>query len=99
MATDTTRGVPVEVTIPTLLRDSVGGRASVRVAGATLADALGDLRATYPLLKVLIFDELGALRKHVLIFYNGDSIAWLEHLDVPLRPGDRIDVLQAVSGG
>jgi molybdopterin synthase sulfur carrier subunit len=34
-----------------------------------------------------------------LIFYNEESIAWLERLDVPLRPGDRLHVLQAVSGG
>jgi sulfur-carrier protein len=35
----------------------------------------------------------------VLIFYNAESIAWLERLDVPLQPGDRLDLLQAVSGG
>jgi hypothetical protein len=44
-------------------------------------------------------DEQELLRPHVVIFYNDRSIAWLPSLEVTLEPGDRIYVLQAVSGG
>jgi adenylyltransferase/sulfurtransferase len=87
------------VTVPALLRDSVGGKTSFSVAGATLAEALERMLETYPLLRIHLYDEAGQLRPHVLIFYNAESIAWLDRLDIPLRAGDRIDVLQAVSGG
>ena len=39
------------------------------------------------------------LRQHVLLFYNDESTRWLDTLDVPLRPGDRLEIVQAVSGG
>jgi sulfur-carrier protein len=89
----------IEVTIPSLLSDCVGHRTSFTLEAGTLAEALERLKESYPLLRVHLFDETERLRPHVLIFYNEESIAWLERLDVPLRPGDRLHVLQAVSGG
>jgi sulfur-carrier protein len=35
----------------------------------------------------------------VLLFYNDQNIAWLESLDLPLQKGDKLTVMQAVSGG
>lgn len=99
MSTETGRAVEVEVSLPRLLRESVHGRDELSVAGATLREALEALKAEHPHLRVHLFDEQGRTRKHVLIYYNGENVAWLDSLDVPLRPGDRIDVLQAVSGG
>src|SRR6478736_1705633 len=91
--------VSIEVSVPTLLRDCTGGRNPVTVEAATLADALKSLRETYPLLRVHLYDEAERLRPHVMIFYNEESTRWLERLDVPLRPGDRLEIVQAVSGG
>jgi sulfur-carrier protein len=88
----------ITVTVPAL-RDCVGGRTTFAITGAPLDQALRRMRETYPLLRVHLFDEAEQLRPHVLIFYNAESIAWLERLDVALQPGDRLDVLQAVSGG
>jgi len=89
----------VEVTLPSLLRDTVEGRDPLRVEGATLREALAALWEEHPRLRVHLLDEQGRTRKHVLIYYNADNIAWLDSLDTPLRPGDQIHVLQAVSGG
>jgi molybdopterin converting factor small subunit len=91
--------VPIEVTLPTILRDCTGGRNPVTVEAATLAQALTRLREVYPLLRVHLYEETGQLRPHVLIFYNQESTRWLDSLDIPLRPGDRLEILQAVSGG
>jgi len=65
----------------------------------TLEDALQRMREEYPLLRVHLYDEEEKLRPHVLLFYNGESIRWLDRLDLPLRLGDRLEILQAVSGG
>jgi sulfur-carrier protein len=89
----------IEVNVPTLLRDCTGGQNIVTLEAATLDEALRSLRETYPLLRVHLYDEDEQLRPHVLIFFNEESTRWLERLDVPLRPGDRLEILQAVSGG
>jgi adenylyltransferase/sulfurtransferase len=89
----------ITVSVPGLLRDCIGGWPSVTISAATLDEALWRLRKEYPLLRVHMYDEHEQLRQHVLVFFNADNIAWLERLDVPLQPDDRITVLQAVSGG
>lgn len=89
----------IEVNIPTILRHCTGGRSPVTIEAATLAEALQHLCATYTQLRVHLYDEAERLRPHVVIFYNKESIRWLERLDIPLKPGDRLDILQAVSGG
>jgi molybdopterin converting factor small subunit len=89
----------IECAVPTLLSDCTGGRARFTLEADTLEQALARLLDTHPLLRVHLYDELGAVRRHVLICYNDDNIAWLDRLDMPLRTGDRLTVLQLVSGG
>ena len=96
--------IEIEVNVPTILRDCTGGRNPVTIRATTLAEALERLSQTYPLLRVHLYEDAAtersaALRPHVHIFYNGESTRWRERLDVPLRPGDRLEILQAVSGG
>jgi molybdopterin converting factor small subunit len=91
--------VLVEVRVPLILADSVGGRPTFLLEASTIADAIDRMRQAYPLLRVHLFDESGNLRQHVVLFYNGENIRWLDSLDLPLREGDTIQVLQAVSGG
>jgi sulfur-carrier protein len=89
----------IEVSVPTILRDCTGGRNPVTIEAGTLEEALDRLRSAYPLLRIHLYDENMQLRQHVLLFYNDESTRWLDTLDVPLRPGDRLDIVQAVSGG
>lgn len=89
----------VEVVLPSLLRDSAGGEARLTVRGTTLRQALERLFSRFPNLRLHLYEEGGRLRPHVLVFYNGESIAWLDSLDVELREGDQLQVINAVSGG
>ncbi len=94
--------LPVEVTVPSLLKDCTGDRTHFLLeaeAGTTVAGALELLLQRHPLLRLHLYDEQERQRKHVLIYYNQDNIAWLERLDLPLRPGDSLSVVQNVSGG
>lgn len=93
------RSVALQVNLPSLLRDSVGGRDELRATGATLGEALDGLLTENPLLRIHLYDDRGKQRPHVLIYFNGESIRELESLDVPLRNGDQVTVIQAVSGG
>jgi molybdopterin converting factor small subunit len=94
--------LPVEVTVPSLLKDCTDNHTRFLLeaeVGTTVAGALQLLLARHPLLRLHLYDEQERQRKHVLIYYNQDNIAWLEGLDTPLRPGDSLSVVQNVSGG
>jgi molybdopterin synthase sulfur carrier subunit len=63
--------------------------------GGLTEDAIG-----CELLKIHLYTEQGHVREHVLLYYNDDNIAWLSDLDqIWIQPGDKLRVLQAVSGG
>ena len=89
----------IEVRVPTMLRSCTNQQARFTLEATTLADALARLVQEYPLLRRHLYDDMGVQRQHVLLFYNDDNIKWLEQLDVPLKAGDRLSVVQAVSGG
>jgi molybdopterin converting factor small subunit len=65
----------------------------------TLADALTTLGARFPGLAARILDDQGRVRRHVLVFVNEESVSHRAPGDVPLRDGDAVRILPAVSGG
>jgi len=93
------QAIATQVKIPMLLGNATGGAREATVHGATLQECLDDLFVQYPLLRDHLYEAGGGLRKHVLILYNDQNLRWLERLDAPVKPGDTITILQAVSGG
>ena len=91
--------VTIAVSVPSLLKNCTGGRTRFTIEATTLAHALAVLIETYPLLRVHLYDEAERIRTHVQIFYNQESTRWLENMEIALKPGDRLSILQAVSGG
>ncbi len=89
----------IEVSVPSLLSDCTNGRVKFTIEAEKLEEALNQMLETYPLLRKHLYNEEGDLRQHVLIYYNSENIAQMQRLDVTLQSGDRIYVLQAVSGG
>jgi len=89
----------VTIELPTLLHHVVDGRSAIDVQAQTLRGALDALIESEPALRVHLFDESGSIREHVLIFHNDTNSRWMDSLDAPVADGDRITVMQAVSGG
>lgn len=89
----------VEVSVPSMLKECTGGVTLFHLDAETLAEAVHRLVEEYPLLRLHLYDETGAQRPHVLLYYNDENIKWLATLNFPLKHGDRLTVLQAVSGG
>lgn len=89
----------IPVTIPALLQDCVGGRREISVDADRLDRAIEAIRAGYPLLSAHVWDDAGQVRRHVLIFYNDTPLRWIPRKDAQLRAGDRLAIVQAVSGG
>jgi len=69
------------------------------VAAGTLRGALEGAFLAAPALKSYVLDEQGAVRKHVAVFVNARMIASRTDLDVPLAKGDKVMVIQALTGG
>lgn len=69
------------------------------VDAATLRDSLDAAFRAAPALRGYVLDEQGAVRKHVAVFVNGEMIASRSELGRPLAPGDRVMVIQALTGG
>ena len=88
----------VHVELPGLLADILGVQ-RLDVDAKTLRGALEALVARCPALGTHLFDEHGQLREHVLCFHNETNTRWLKGEDVAVREGDRILIMQAVSGG
>lgn len=77
------------------LRRLAGGEAEVALEGATVGALLAELEASRPALRGWILDERGRVRRHIAVFVAGDHAG--ERTAV--SPGDRVDILPAISGG
>lgn len=86
----------VTVALPGLLAGLIGGRRRVPVDADDLAQALAELCARHPELRVHVFADDGRMRPHVLCLHNGETE---RDLDRRLADGDEVTVMQAVSGG
>jgi molybdopterin converting factor small subunit len=85
----------MNVLIPTPLH-SYTGRRDVEASGATLASLVADLERQYPGIRFRMVDEQDRMRPHIRFFVNGEQAF---ELSQPLRPSDRVQIVQALSGG
>lgn len=89
----------VVVHLPSLLDAVTGGVREMGAEGETLSQVWADLLDRSPVLKPHLFQEDGELREHVLCFLNGTNTRWLQGEDPPVRDGDSVLFMQAVTGG
>ncbi len=69
------------------------------VAGTTVLEALEAYFVRHPRVREYVLDEQGALRRHVVIFIDGEQARDRKSLSDPLDGDAEIDVMQALSGG
>ncbi|MCK6460001.1 MAG: MoaD/ThiS family protein [Planctomycetes bacterium] len=89
----------VTIDLPSMLGNVLGGVRRIEAEGDTWTQALDDAFRKLPALRVHVCDETGALRRHVLCFVNDVNTRFGEGPPPRLRDGDRITIMQAVSGG
>ncbi len=85
----------MKVLIPTPLRSYTGTR-EVDASGSTLGAVLADLDRRYPGIRFRMVDEQDRTRPHMRFFVNREAVFDLGH---PLRAGDELAIVQALSGG
>jgi molybdopterin synthase sulfur carrier subunit len=91
--------VPVEVRLPTVLRQHAAGQSSVKANGATVGEVFDDLLRQFPLLAGQVVTEDGSLHKFVNVYRNDDDVRFLGSLATPVEDADVITILPAVAGG
>ena len=91
--------MPVEVRLPTLLRQATGGEAVVAVDGETVGEVLRGLVGAHPGLAGQVLTEDGSLHKYVNVYVNDDDVRYLDKLDTKLGDSDVVSILPAVAGG
>ena len=89
----------VSVRIPTILRTYTGGESEVSAEGATLAEVLDDLEASYSGIRARILDDAGDLRRFVNVYVGNDDVRFLDELETATPDGVQISVIPAVAGG
>ena len=72
---------------------------SAFVEGATVASALEAYFSAHPRVKSYVLDEQGVVRKHVVVFVDGEMLRDRGTLGVEVARGAEIHVMQALSGG
>ncbi len=69
------------------------------VAGGTVREALDNVFAANPRARDYVLDDHGAVRKHMIVYVNGEIVVDRVKLSYPLASGDTVYVMQALSGG
>lgn len=70
-----------------------------QVPPGTLRAVLDAALAAAPALAHYVYDDQRAVRKHVAVFVNQQMLRDRAALDQPVHAGDRVLVIQALTGG
>jgi molybdopterin converting factor small subunit len=70
-----------------------------QVAAGTVHSALAQVFAAQPQARGYVLDEQGHLRKHVVVFVDGQRVRDREGLSDPVRDSSEVYVMQALTGG
>ena len=71
---------------------------TVKVDGGTVRECLHDLVKQYPRLKRLLLDNDGNLMHTYDYFINGASV-YPKSMNLPLKDGDKLNLLYVIHGG
>lgn len=72
---------------------------TIEVEATDVAGVVHALEVLAPGIGFYVCDERGRLRPHVNIFIGNDIIRDRRLLTDPVGPGDKVSILQALSGG
>ncbi len=87
------------VRIPGMLLPYSGGADRVEVDARTVREALEALRRQYPELVAHVLAPDGGVHPSINLFVGEEDVRGLGGLDAPLRPGEELTILPALSGG
>lgn len=91
--------VAITLSIPGLLTRFTDGQRAIEVEGDTITEVVERTVERYPDLEPHLFDGAGQLRAHLVICRNGRPVELGGAASIELDFGDKVAIIQAVSGG
>jgi molybdopterin converting factor small subunit len=88
----------IKVKLHPILQKLAGGQEVVEVTGHTTGECLENLESRFPVIKQMIRDKRGQLRRYCEILVNSKS-TYPEELTTPVKDGDQIEIVIFVTGG
>ena len=88
----------IKVRLHPILKSLAGGQEVVEVTGHTTGECLENLESRFPVIKQLIRDKRGQLRRYCEILVNSES-TYPKELTTPVKDGDQVDIVIFVTGG
>jgi sulfur-carrier protein len=70
-----------------------------QVGGGTVAECLAAYFEHHPAVRSYVLDDQGSVRRHVVVFLDGEQISDPSTQTDPVRADGEITVMQALSGG
>jgi molybdopterin synthase sulfur carrier subunit len=87
------------VKLPPVLRKLSGGVKEVQVEGSTIGDILDNLDRKYPSIKNQLLTQDGQIARFVNLYVNDEDVRFMQGLNTPVKEGDTVVILPAMSGG
>ena len=91
--------MPIQVRIPTILRQYTDGQKAVEAGGGSLGELVDDLEKNHPGIKGRLVTDEGTLHRFVNVYVNDEDVRFTGALDTTLSDGDEVTILPAVAGG
>ncbi len=88
----------VDVEISSIFGRYTGDVLNMKVEGKTVRECLHDLVKQFPRLKRMLLDTHGDLMHSYDFFINGASV-YPKDMNLPLKDGDKLNVLYVIHGG
>jgi molybdopterin synthase sulfur carrier subunit len=88
----------IRVKLHPILQKLTGGQEEVEVTGHTTGECLENLESRFPVIKQMIRDNRGQLRRYCSILVNSKP-THPEELTTPVKDGDQIDIVIFITGG
>jgi molybdopterin converting factor small subunit len=88
----------VNVEISSVFGRYTGGVLNMKVEGKTVRECLHDLARQFPDLKRMLLNKDGNLMHAYDFFINGESV-YPKDMNLPLKDGDKLNVVYVIHGG
>ena len=87
------------ITLPSVLSRLAEGNRSLSAGGDTVGQAVADVTRRFPALATRLVDDAGQPYPFVTFYLNDEDIRFTGGFAAPVREGDELTIVSAVSGG
>ncbi len=78
---------------------SLTGAGNVEAEGRTVAEVVDWLEGRFPGTKAQVFEGNGLVRRTVNVYVNGEDVRFAQGPATPVKDGDTVSFLVALTGG